>query len=163
MTDYIRGAGARDISGRRVAKIAAGCVIAVLAVLVIALALQAISEHSRAEGLRRHGIAVTVTVTSCLGLASGTGITVNGYDCRGAFTVSGRRYESAISGNSLLLTPGQQLPAVADPRHPDTLSTVAAARSERSLWQGLLPAAITFLCLVIVALGAFTMQRKRPR
>jgi hypothetical protein len=113
---YIRGSGAVVIEGRRIIAIVVIATLATLAVLAILLTIAAIEKNDRIDRLHHRGVAVDVTVTSCLGLASGTGITTTGYRCRGSFTLASRHYDEVIGSSNALLQPGTVVKGIVDPR-----------------------------------------------
>jgi len=88
---YVRGAGV-VMDSRRTLRALVVVSVLVLATLTIVLTREAINANARISRLRQHGVPVDVTVTSCLGLASGSGITEAGYRCRGTFTLKGHHY-----------------------------------------------------------------------
>ncbi|HEY1486753.1 MAG TPA: DUF3592 domain-containing protein, partial [Micromonosporaceae bacterium] len=125
---YVRGAaGAGD--PRRVLRVAATVAVLCLVVLTIALAVDAVSGYRRAERLVHNGVPVDATVTQCLGIASGTGITVSGYRCTGSFTLAGRPYDATIHGTSDRFDTGDVLVARVDPHDPSNLSVARGTPS----------------------------------
>lgn len=143
----------------RVARVAAVGCVSVFALLALVLGIGAVHQIVRADRLQRHGVAVPVTVTHCLGLASGTGITVAGYRCHGTFSLAGVRYDDVIGGTSRRYRPGATITGVTDPAHPSTLSTAVAAAKPQSTWRLLLTPAL----LAIAALGLLSLQAPRRR
>jgi hypothetical protein len=157
---YIRGAGP-SVSPRRVGQWAVACGALALAALTIVLAVQGFNENSRLARLQHHGVTVQVTVTSCLGLASGTGITESGYRRRGTFTVGGHSYNEVIGGTSNLYAIGQPVLGVTDPRAPANLSTVQAVSTKHPTWTSYIGAVVALLVLIsLLALLAY-LSRKR--
>jgi Protein of unknown function (DUF3592) len=139
---YIRGSGAA-LNRRTVLRIAAGCYVVIMLTLVVVLSAQVLRENSRIERLKQHGVAVPVTVTSCLALASGTGITAAGYQCKGTFTLAGRTYTDAIGGTKTSYSVGQTVAAVVDPRDHTNLYPAAALAGRHPSDSGLvLPASL---------------------
>jgi uncharacterized membrane protein len=125
---YIRGGGGAPTDAPRVLRIFAGVCLGLLAAVAVALIVGAVHENSRRHELQHHGVTVQVTVTSCVGTATGTGITVNGFTCRGSFVLNGHTYVDVIRGSSQLLARGSVLTGVADPRSPSVLSTAVALK-----------------------------------
>ena len=97
---YIRGAGG-VIDTRRLFRVIFGSAIVSLAVVVVVLTIQAAHKTSQIDALRHRGIPVDVTVTSCLGILSGTGITITSFQCSGSFDVAGRSYAAVIGGSNI--------------------------------------------------------------
>jgi hypothetical protein len=161
---YIRGGAGLPTDSRHVLRIAAGVLLAALAVLAIVLTVTAAHQNTRRHRLQQHGVGVQVTVTGCVGEATGSGITVDGFTCRGSFTLNGHRYNEVIGDSAQLLTPGHVLQGVTDPASPSTLSTAAAVRASaaNSDWRAYIPPAILY-GLLIVAAGVFWWSRQRHR
>jgi hypothetical protein len=157
---YTRGAIGGTVSPRRVAWVGTVAGVAVLASMVVVLTVSAVSERSRASSLRHVGVTVEATVTSCVGRASGTGITTIGYTCRGAFTLAGQRHEAVIGGSSALLTPGEIVHAVADPNDPSVLASARSLAGSTSSWTVFIaPASLLLVLAGVVVLAA---RRRRP-
>jgi hypothetical protein len=162
---YIRGGGGVAVDGRRLGRLVAGLCLAGLTALSVVLLLDALDQNSRTSRLRAHGSPVDVTVTGCVALASGTGITASGFTCRGTFTLGGQRHNEVIRGSTRLRQPGDTVAAVTLLGDPASLSTAASVRAS-SPWGSLLTPAILLL-VVIVALGAglrpSRVRRERAR
>jgi hypothetical protein len=150
---YIRGGVGVPTDSRHVLRVAVFALLAALAVLTVALTIDAFRQDSRNHRLRDHGVAVQVTVTSCVGTATGTGITVNGFTCRGSFGLRGHRYDEVIGGSSQLHAAGDVVQGVADPDSPSTLSTAQAVGAVSSDARPFIFAAIPALAFLMV--GAF--------
>ncbi len=95
---YIRGwwRGRRQ-HGSALRLLAALCVLVLIA-LTGATTVSAANQNSRAAKLRSEGTPVDVTVTGCVGISSGIAQAVQYYQCRGAYTVEGQRYNEVIGG-----------------------------------------------------------------
>jgi hypothetical protein len=159
---YIRGGGVQ-LDTRRVIRVAVTLCLIGLAVLVVVLSLAAVHENARSSTLLRRGVPVDVTVTGCIGLASGTGITVYAYTCRGTFVLDGRSYSAAIGGLSDAHTAGDKLRGVADPKSPTTLSSAAAVARTQSPWKAFIAPAIALLLLVCAAAVIGWRYRRQAR
>jgi hypothetical protein len=159
---YIRGGAGVEVDSRRLLRVVLGLCLLVLAALVIVLTLAAVGENSRSSSLRRHGVPVDVTVTGCLGLASGTGITASGYTCKGTFTLDGRSYTEVIGGITDPRPVGETLRAVADSNDPARLSLASAVAAARSPWKAFTVPAIPLLLLVGAA-AVIGWRARRPR
>jgi N-acetyltransferase len=141
-----------------------GASLAALAVLVIVLTISAINDNSRANRLRNHGVPVSVTVTGCVAVASGTGETVYGYDCTGTFTVDGHTHSAAIRGNNGSHATGAVIEGVTDPSDPSILSTAAAVSKSHSSWAPFIsPAVALVLLIAAVALTIWRIRRLQGR
>lgn len=146
--DYFRGGGGVKVEGRRVASVLVGLATLTLAVFVVVLGVVGYQQNSRIDRLRQHGVPVEVTVTGCLGIASGTGITESAYRCRGSFSLDGRRYNEVIGCSSALLAVGQQVQAKAVRDDPSVLSTMQAVRTSGSSWTAYLTPLILLVLLI---------------
>jgi hypothetical protein len=155
---YVRGAPGLAVGPRRIAWVVAGLGAAVLVFFVVVLTVSAIDEQSRTSRLRKVGVPVQATVTSCVGRASGTGITTIGYACRGVFTLAGVRHEAVIGRSSVLRAPGDVVPAVADPRDPSVLVTARSVARPPSSWTPFIAPASLFVVLVA---GVAIIVRRR--
>jgi hypothetical protein len=159
---YIRGGGGVAVDAHRVIRVVVVFTLLALLAIAVLLAVAALRSNSRADRLKAHGVAVDVTVTSCLGEASGTGITVTGFKCDGMFTLGGRSYTEVIIGNSANHQAGDIVKAVTDPSDPADLSTadsVAAAHgSSADFALAVIPAAL-FVVLLVFARRS-TLRRR---
>jgi hypothetical protein len=156
---YIRG-GAGTIDGRRAARLAVGVLLGLLAVFVVALFVEAIRTNARNESLRKHGVTVTVTVTNCLGVATGTGITVTGYICHGSFTFNGKSYNDVIGKSSIPRTAGQTLQGVVDASNPAVLSASTKAATAHASWTSFVAAGCLLVLLMVVWFFARPLFRR---
>jgi hypothetical protein len=159
---YIRGSRAA-LSRRTVLRISAGCYVVIILTLVVVLSAQVLRENSRIEALKHHGVAVPVTVTSCLALASGTGITAAGYQCKGTFILAGRSYTGAIGGTRASYTIGQIVAAVVDPSDHTNLYPAAALAARHPSDTGyVLPAGLLVLLGLTGAAAWWRVRATRP-
>jgi len=148
---YIRGGGG-VANARRATSVVVGFCILVLVALVGVLVLGAVQENSRLVRLRRNGVPVSATVTGCLALASGTGITASGFRCNGMFTLNGRRYNDVIGGDADFHPVGEMVQAVTDPRDPGVLFAAPAVVTPQPSWMAFVAPAIPLaLMLSLVA------------
>jgi hypothetical protein len=160
---YIRGGGGVPTNAPHVLRVAFAVCFGLLAALTIALAVGAVHENARHRELQQHGVAVQVTVTNCLGTATGTGITVNGFTCRGSFVWDGHRHVDVIGGSSELLRPGAVLTAVVDPQSTSVLSVAPAARMTTASWRPFIRPAIPFAVLLAAAALGLWCRREGSR
>jgi len=123
----------------------------------VVLGVGAVGQIIRTDRLQQHGVAVSVMVTRCLGMASGTGITVAGYRCHGTFRLNGTTHDDVIGGTGRRYPPGTTIAGVTDSSHPSTLSTAQAAASPQSSWRVLVTPAL----LAIAALGLMIVRAPR--
>jgi hypothetical protein len=155
---YIRGSGA-SLNRRTVLRIAAGCYAVIMLTLVVVLTTQVLAENSRIERLKQHGVAVPVTVTSCLALASGTGITAAGYQCKGTFSLAGHTYTEAIGGSKTSYSVGQTVAAVVDPSDHANLYPAAALAGRHPSDSGLVLPGGLLLLLALTSVAAWWRAR----
>jgi hypothetical protein len=158
---YIRGAGGVRVDGRRVAGYILGFGVLIFAVLTVVFTGIAVHHNSRATSLKQKGVPVQVTVTGCVGLASGTGITGTGFTCRGSYTLADRQYTEQIGGTANLFTVGQKISGVAVRDEPSVLYTASSAQTMHSTWT----VYVTPAALLVVLLGTEVFRRRvrRPR
>jgi hypothetical protein len=160
---YIRGGGGVELGGRRVTRTIVWFCAVILGVLVVVLAVAALRENNRANRLRAHGVPVDFTVSSCLGLASGTGITESGYTCRGTFTLGGHTYQDVLRGSLDLYPAGTVVSAVADPHDPSVVATAASVAHRSASWKAFTAAGVTLVCLIVLLAGVWWHSRRRRK
>lgn len=145
----LRGAGV-EVDGRRIGRLLLAAAVVGLALGAVVLGAATAKKNSELTALHAHGVEVAVTVTSCLGLAGGSGSNLAGYACDGRFELGGRTYEVSIPGSSFHRV-HSRLTAVVDRGDPHLVSTPALLRNEHaSAGAYLLPA---LLLLAAVAGG----------
>jgi hypothetical protein len=155
---YVRGAKG-GLDRRHAFRFMAGVGLAALIALTVVLTVQALDENGRLNRLHRNGVAVTATVTGCVAIASGTGITESGYRCKASFTLNGRPYVAVLAGTDALYPIGATVPAVADRNEPDNLSTSDALNTDHASWTAFIPPAIALLA----SLGSAAWLGRRLR
>jgi hypothetical protein len=162
-TGYVRGAAGFDVDSRSVVRLVVRFIVVLLAVLTVVLVGQGIHQNSLNHRLQSRGVPVNVVVTHCVGRATGTGITTEGYDCTGRYVVNGTSYSHVIGGSSALFQPGQKVAAIADPRDPTLLATVRSVATTPARWKGFISAAITFAVLLVFIAFALWWSRRTMR
>jgi hypothetical protein len=160
-TGYIRGAAGVGAEPRSVAAVVVGFTIAVLAILAIALTVQAAHENSRHDVLHDAGVPVSASVTRCVGLAGGTGITSEGFTCYASFSLGGVRRTDQIRGSTAFYRPGDVLAAVVDPHHTGVLATRSSVATDPSPWHAYIAAGIVLALLAIVVAASSWRSRRR--
>lgn len=159
---YIRGGGGIAVDGRRLGRVAGVLGSAAVIVLVALLARAGVYQELRAGRLRADGVGVRVTVTGCVGLASGTGITTTGYTCRGAFLLGGHRYEEVVHGSTARHDVGDAVTAVAVPGDPATLTAETSVHAQDPPWRPFVaPGALLFAWASAVAVWLVARSRNR--
>jgi hypothetical protein len=156
---YIRGGGG-VIDTRRLFRVVVGFTIVALVALVVVLTIEAVHKNSRIDALRHRGVPVDVTVTNCLGILSGTGITVTSFQCNGSFSLAGRSYNAVIAGSNVNHAAGDVVKAVADPQHPTSISTATSLVNAHSSWRPFITPGILFAVLVLLIVFAFWWSRR---
>jgi hypothetical protein len=156
---YIRG-GAGVVDTRRLFRVLVGSAVVVLAAVVAVLTIQAADKNSRIDSLQRRGVPVDVTVTHCLGILSGTGITVTSFQCSGSFELAGRNYNAVIGGSNANHAAGDVVKAIADPKHPTSLSSASSLVNARSSWRAFIGPGVLFVLLVLLIAGALWRSRR---
>jgi hypothetical protein len=159
---YIRGGSATTIDRGRLLRWIAGVCGSCLLILAVALGWQTAHTASQIRALKDHGVPVRATVTSCFGMASGTGITATGYVCRAQFTLNRAQHADTLAGTTLFYRPGTTVNAVTDPQHLGVLRMAANVnKSHPALPQFVTPALILLGALGLLAL-ALPRRRSKP-
>lgn len=157
---YIRGgAGVRTTDGN-VGRWTAWFVLFTMLAWALGLFGAAIRHDVQVVRLHRHGVAVTATASSCLAIASGTGITQAGFTCKASYGFDGARYTEVVHNTLLQFQPGQRIDAVVDPAHPTTISYANSVKSTSGLWEQYVT---PVLLLIGVVLGMVWMSVRRKR
>lgn len=120
-----------EVNTQRVLQTVFALIIATLAVLTVALFLSGVHRNSDISSLQEHGVAVTVTVTTCLGELGGSGSTLADYRCEGTFVLNGQRHHDTIPGHIFRAT-GSTARFVTASNSPDLLATSSQVTNERT-------------------------------
>jgi hypothetical protein len=148
-----------EVDGRRVARSLTGAFVAVLAAVVVVLFIAGAHKNAEIMGLRRNGVPVDVTVSSCRGLLGGSGSNGAGYSCRGAFVLDAKRYNVAIPG-ATLHAPGTTVPLVTIKSDPGLVATVEQVKSDHASWTVfVLPTVLLVVLAALLALSAIRHRR----
>lgn len=157
----LRGATV-EVDARRVHQaVVAVCLMALTAAVVV-LFVAGLEKNAQITLLRTQGVAVEVTISSCLGLMGGTGSNLTGYECRGTFTIGGHSYNDAIPA-SAPYSPGATLRAVSVPEDPALLSTPRALADQHASWRVFLLPSLLLASLASVVAGLFMRRGKTTR
>ena len=145
----------------------AGRVVVILCVVALAAASAALfvvgaRKNAQISDLRSRGLPITVTVTRCRGLLSGSGSNAAGYACRGSYEYHGTHYEEAIPGN-LNRAPGSTVAGLIAPDDPALLSTPAVVHSERASWRVFIAPGVLGLIAVAAAVALALRRAGRGR
>jgi hypothetical protein len=161
---YIRGGGGIEVSRGRLVGALLGAMALALLVVAGVLGADAAGQNSRADRLHASGVAVDATVSGCVALASGTGITAYGYRCRATFSLDGRQHEEMLGGTNDLLPTGQTLAALTLRDDPGVLYTASSVDAMRSTWTVYVtPALLALLAVVLAVLAGYGWRRRAHR
>jgi hypothetical protein len=155
---YVRGGGV-ELDRRKAGRVVAILGIVLLAGLTVGFGVNGIVKVNRDDRLTNHGVPVTVRVTKCVAIASGTGATYTGFQCRGRFILDGRSQVEVIGGTTTPHPVGSLVSAVADPSDPSVLATATSVAATPPAWHRFVAAAIC--ALVLVGLLASLLVRRR--
>ena len=158
---HLRGVRVAEADTGRVVRVLVALALVGLAVLTIILTVSAANQNSRIDQLRNHGVAVTATVTSCLGVGSGVGMGIEYWQCRATYTLEGQQYEAVIGGNRAHLQDGQPLPAVAVPGKPSLLSTAGSVHGGGSALTPYVTPLVLGVLTIVGTVGALLWARRR--
>ncbi len=150
----LRGADAIGVGGHWWTVVGAMGLVIIAAVLTVSV-VSAANDNNRISRMKEHGVAVTATVTSCVGNLGGSGSNGAGYTCRGRYVIADATYDEVIGAMTTFAAPGAHVAVTADPARLSTIeltSAVAAARTSArryaipgALGVGLLAVALVFV------------------
>ena len=131
----LRGAEVSRVR-RRYARVAG--IVTLLAVLVVSVLtlVSAMNDNARVERLKSHGVAVSITVTGCLGNLGGSGSNVVNYTCRGHYELDGVSYHEVIGSMDRAVAIGAVVSGVVDPSNHSYAVLASAARVARGSTRG---------------------------
>ncbi len=149
---------------RRTTRIVVGICLAVLAALVVALVLAGANKNAETSRLKHNGVPVMVTVTHCLGNASGSGAALTGYTCNGTYLLKGHRYSEVIRGSDQPHLRGDLIPGVVDPANPTAVTTAHEVATSNPSWKVYIAPIILLIVLILaVAVLVWRVRRRRGR
>jgi hypothetical protein len=157
---YVRGGAGFAVSGRTVARWCAAVLLASLLATTAVLFSSAAHESSLRSTLQRRGVPVSATVTSCVGIVGGTGVTATSFQCRAAVVVGGHRYVDSLRGTSAQYDRGQAVPAVVDPRHLSVLFTATSVAGSQSTGHSYVSAIVWLAVTIAFAVALALWWRK---
>ena len=157
----LRGADAPPVAGRFWA--ASGVVVLVLlAVVIVVSLLSAANDNARINRLRTSGVAVSVTVSNCIGNLGGSGSNAANYTCQGHYRVGATNYDETIDGLTSFVATGRHVAAVADPSNPSSITLASAVASSRaSTARFVVPGLLGLVWFVVTV--AYVRRWRRPR
>ncbi len=160
---HLRGVRVAQVDTGRVVRVLVAIALVGLITLAAVLTASATSQNSRLNRLRNQGVPVQMTVTGCVAISSGIGMSVKYWECRGSYTLGGHSYNEVIGGSRAHLGDGQVVEAIAVPGHPALVSTSANLPQGRSSWTTYVPPIILAVLGVAGALGLMLWSRRRRR
>ncbi|MBO0731057.1 MAG: hypothetical protein J2P57_17505 [Acidimicrobiaceae bacterium] len=160
---HLRGVRVARADTGRVVRVLVVLALVGLAILTVILTVSAANQNSRLDQLRNHGVAVTATVTGCLGVGSGVGMGIEYWQCRASYTLEGQQYEAVLGGSRSHLRDGQLVAAVAVPGKPGLLSTVSAVHRNDSALTPYITPIVLGVVTIAGTFGALLWVRRRAR
>jgi hypothetical protein len=160
---YIRGGASVSVGWSRVLAWTAWICLTAMAAVAIGLTVAATTNTNRLTRLRARGVPVTAQVTGCLGVLSGTGVTVVGFQCTARFTVRGTQSTELIHDSNTNLAPGTGVRCYVLADDPASLTLATAVERQSARWHAFVPpivlGAVTLLGLVIAVLARSRLRR----
>jgi hypothetical protein len=135
--------------------------MATLLTLAVVFFVVGIHKNDQITSLEHHGVAVSDTVTGCVGLLGGSGSNSAGYRCWGTFTVDGQRYTKDIPG-TVLRPIGSRVPVVADSADPGLITTASELSSEHAS-AGVFIVPTALLAVFLILAGVLTVRFRANR
>jgi hypothetical protein len=121
-----------SFNSKRVGQVLLSLVMATLLVLGIVLLVSGAHRNAQINQLRQHGVNVQISVTGCVGVASGSGSTPATFSCYGSFTLAGHRNNEIIGGQTARLDVGAIVQGKAVPDDPQLVATVQSVATEHA-------------------------------
>jgi hypothetical protein len=149
------GAGAVD----RIHPTVQWVVLVAMVILIALLVVGGVHSNNQVTRLRQHGVPVDVVVTSCLGVAAGSGSTASTYTCSGDFSLGGHRHTAIIGGDSTYHPVGLHLRGVSIPGDPALLATAPSVAAEHASTSAFIVPAV--LAVAVIALVLWVVRARR--
>lgn len=146
-----------EANTRRVVQSVVAIVLVALAALSLTFFVAGLHHNENASSLRRHGVAVSVTVATCDGELGGSGSNLADYRCEGTFTLRGHRFHDVVPGNSFRPT-GSKATFITSTNSPSLLVTSLQAQNERATWDVFILPLVLF---GLLAISIVTSVRRR--
>ena len=140
-------------------------VVVVLAMAFAALMVNIVStthDNARINRMKSHGIAVSVTVTRCIGNIGGSGSNGVGYTCHGVYSIAGTTYHELIGSMTTFAVSGTKVPSAADPSRPTTVTLASALAKSAASRAAYVPAGLFAIALIVLTF-MFVRFTRRPR
>jgi hypothetical protein len=106
--------------------------LATLLTLGVLLFVSGAHRNAQINELHQHGKTVQISVSGCVGVASGSGSTPATFSCHGFFTLAGHRYNEIIGGQTNQLDVGTLVQGIAVPDDPALVATAQSVASEHT-------------------------------
>jgi hypothetical protein len=157
-----------SINAPRFARILVALGMAALLVSGVLLLIGGAHHNAQITRLQHDGVPVQITITSCIGMAGGTGSTPASFVCQGNFVLSGHRYHELIGGQTTELNAGSTLRGLAIPDDPalvSSASSVATSHTSSSVFilpVVLLAAFVALLLVVVIRRRGSRAVREEP-
>jgi hypothetical protein len=158
-SDKQRQAAAANVV-HRIHPMVQGVVLVVIVLLIALFFVGGVHRNNQVTRLRQHGVPVDVTVTSCLGVAAGSGSTASTFTCNGEFTLDGHRHNAVIGGVTTYRPAGQHLRGVSVPGDPALLSTAQSVAAERASTSVFIVPIILTVALIGLVLWVVLARRR---
>ncbi|MDE3031334.1 MAG: hypothetical protein KGI65_06920 [Acidobacteriota bacterium] len=156
----LRGADAIGVEGHWWTVVGALGLVVIAAVLTLSV-VSAANDNGRISRMKEHGVAVTATVTSCVGNLGGSGSNGAGYTCRGHYVVEHTSFDEVIGAMTTFAAPGSHVAVTADPARLSTIElTSAVVASRTSARRYVVPGALG-VGLLVVTLALVRGVRRR--
>ena len=127
----LRGPEVR-VNTKRVGQVLLFLGMSALAILGVLLVVSGAHRNAKITELHQHGVKVEISVSGCVGVASGSGSTPATFTCHGSFTLRDHRYNEIIGGQTTHLDVGSTVPAVAVPDDPALVATVRSVATQHA-------------------------------
>jgi hypothetical protein len=149
----LRGATV-DVNTQRVVHFVLALLAVALASLSFTFFVSGLHHNTNITNLQRHGVTVSVTVSTCDGELGGSGSNLADYRCVGTFTLKGHLYNSTIPGHELRAV-GSTSTFLTPSNSPGLLATLREVKGEKASWSVfILPSAFLLATLATVAVLA---------
>jgi hypothetical protein len=129
-------------------------------VLTVVFTVVGAHKNQQIDELQQHGIPVTFTVTTCVGLLGGSGSNGAGFACRGTYRLGGHRYEAQLPGYKGY-APGATVRVIAVPSDPTLMSTAEMVRSDHTSWNVFILPAVFFALSLLLVTAVVLVRRRR--
>jgi hypothetical protein len=120
------------VDSKQVVRVLSVVALVTLAVLAVVFAVGGAHRNGQVTRLTQHGVPVVMSITNCVGVASGSGSTPASFTCRGTFTLSGHRYDEILGGTQAQYPVGSSVKAVSVPGDPALVSTASSVAGEHA-------------------------------